>query len=163
LAHARRRELPEAKAELGMLEKVAANEEMKKLQTPHFPGEAIVAVYRTVLAAEVAGADGKPDDLLKGLAEAVALQDKLPYMEPPYYYFPLRHRLGAALVESGRLKEAEVVYREDLKRNPENGWSLYGLLQCLRATGRFAEAGDMEKRFRDAWKYADVALTASAY
>jgi tetratricopeptide (TPR) repeat protein len=163
LAHTRRRELPEAKAELGLLEKVAANEEMKKLQTPHFPGEAIVAVYRAVLTAEVAGVDSKPDDLFKGLTEAVALQDKLPYMEPPYYYFPLRHRLGAALLEVRRHKEAEAVYREDLKRNPENGWSLFGLLQCLRATGRFADAGDVEKRFRDAWKYADVALTASAY
>jgi tetratricopeptide (TPR) repeat protein len=163
LAHARRRELPEAKAELGLLGKVAADEGMKKLTTPNFPGEALVAVYRTVLIAEVAGADAKPDDLLKGLEEAVKLQDKLPYMEPPFFYYPLRQRLGAALVEMGRLKEAEAVYREDLKRNPENSWSLYGLMQCLRATARFTDAADVERRFRDAWKYADHTLTASAH
>ena len=64
--------------------------------------------------------------------------------------------------ESGKLPEAEAIYREDLKRNPENGWSLFGLLQCLRAAGR-PEVVDVEKRFREAWKYADVTLSASAF
>jgi tetratricopeptide (TPR) repeat protein len=57
---------------------------------------------------------------------------------------------------------AEKVYREDLRRNPENGWSLFGLLQCLRAQGK-AEAAELEARFRDAWKYADTTLTASCF
>ena len=163
LAHCRRKELKEAEVELELLEKVASDERVKKLETPSFPGPAVVEVYRTLLKAEVAGAAGKPDELLNGLDAAIKLQDKLPYMEPPYFYMPLRQRLGAALVEQGKWKEAEAVYRADLKRNPENGWSLFGLLQCVRATGRFAEAADVERRFRDAWKYADVTLTASAY
>lgn len=164
LAHARRKEVMEAEGELAFLDKIVANEAgMKKLETPSFPGPAVVQVYRALLAAEVAGAAGKPDELRKGLEAAIALQDKLPYMEPPYFYMPLRQRLGAVLVEQGNWKEAEAVFRADLKKNPENGWSLFGLLQCLRAGGRFAEAADVERRFRDAWKHADVTLTASAY
>src|SRR5262245_7840969 len=162
LAHARRKELPEAEGELALLEKVAADERVQKLETPTFPGPAIIKVYRTVLAAEVAGAGGKLDELKKGVQSAIELQDKIPYMEPPYFYMPLRQRLGAVLVEQGHLKEAEAVYREDLKRNPENGWSLFGLLQCLRAAGK-TEAIDVERRFREAWKHADVTLTASAF
>jgi tetratricopeptide (TPR) repeat protein len=136
---------------------------VKKLQTPSFPGPDVVGVYRTLLAAEVAGASGKADELRKGLEAAVALQDKLPYMEPPYFYMPLRQRLGPVLVEQGNWKEAEAVYRADLKKNAENGWSLFGLLQCLRAGGRFTESAEVERRLRDAWKCGDVTLTASAY
>jgi hypothetical protein len=164
LAHARRKELKEAEAELSFLEKIVTDEVgVKKLQTPSFPGPAVVEVYRTLLAAEVAGAAGKQEELRKGLEAAIGLQDKLPYMEPPYFYMPLRQRLGAVLVEQGKWPDAEAVYRADLKKNPENGWSLFGLLQCLRTGGRFAEAADVERRFRDAWKYAGVTLTASAY
>ena len=162
LAHARRKELQEAEGELGLLEKVAADEDIKKLETPSFPGPAVVQVYRTLLAAELAGAAGRPEELLKGIRAAIQLQDKLPYMEPPYFYMPLRQRLGAVLVEQGKLKEAEAVFREDLKRNPENGWSLFGLLQCLRADGQ-REAIAVEKRFREAWKHADTTLTGGAY
>jgi tetratricopeptide (TPR) repeat protein len=162
LAHVRRKELPEAEGELALLEKVAADERVAKLETPTFPGPAIIKVYRTLLAAEVAGANGKSDELKKGLHAAIELQDKIPYMEPPYFYMPLRQRLAAVLVERGQLKEAEAIYREDLKRNPENGWSLFGLLQCLRAAGK-TEAIEVERRFREAWKHADVTLTASAF
>jgi tetratricopeptide (TPR) repeat protein len=162
LAHLRRKELPEAEAELAMLETAAADERVKKLEVPSFPGPAIIAVYGTVLRAEVGGVRGKACDLTKGLHEAVRLQDKLPYMEPPYFYMPLRHRLAAALAETEQWDDAEAVLREDLKRNPENGWSLFGLLQCQRAAGRFATTVDTERRLRDAWKHAHVTLTAAA-
>jgi tetratricopeptide (TPR) repeat protein len=160
LAHVRRKESAEARAEMEYLEKIAADEKVKTLEVPNLPGESLVKIYRAVLAAELAGT---PGEVAAGLGEAIKLQDQLPYMEPPFFYLPLRQRQGAVLLEAGRLKEAEAVYRADLKRNPENGWSLFGLLQCLRAGGRFSEAADVERRFRDAWKYADVTLTASAY
>ena len=104
----------------------------------------------------------KPDLALKTLRRAVELQDDLPYMEPPFWYFPVRQALGAALLEAGEVKKAEEVYREDLRQHPENGWSLYGLLQTLRIQGRSAEADAVEARFRDAWKYADFVPTRSA-
>ena len=160
LAYIRRKERDQAAVELAELDRIAADPDLKKLASPTFPGPDVVKVYHTVLTAEVAGT---PDALRKGLEEAIKLQDALPYMEPPFFYMPLRQRLGAALFEAGQLKDSEAVYLEDLKRNPQNGWSLFGLLQCLRATGRHTEAAAVEKRFRDAWKYADTTLTAGAF
>jgi TolA-binding protein len=75
----------------------------------------------------------------------------------------VRQSLGEALLKAGRSAEAEQVYREDLKRFPENGWSLYGLAASLRAQGKSAEAAAVEKRFARAWSDADVKLTASRF
>jgi hypothetical protein len=55
------------------------------------------------------------------------------------------------------------VYREDLRRNPANGWALYGLAQSLRAQRRTVEARRVEQQFQRAWRYADVRLPASAF
>ena len=90
-------------------------------------------------------------------------QDALRYEEPPAWYYPVRQSLGAVLLNAGRATEAEAVYREDLRRNPENGWSLYGLTQSLRAQKKKEEAAAANQRFRKAWAQADVKLTASRF
>jgi tetratricopeptide (TPR) repeat protein len=91
------------------------------------------------------------------------LQDGLRYNEPEDWYFPVRQSLGAVLLEAGRFKEAEDVYREDLKRNRENGWSLFGLTASLKRQQRFDEAGQTAQRFAKAWSRADVELKASRF
>ena len=106
---------------------------------------------------------GNQEAKINGLAGAVTLQGKLPYMEPPFWYFSLRQLHGAALVDARRFVDAEAVYREDLKRYPDNGWSLFGLLQCLRAQGRSEAAAGVERRFHETWSHADFALTASSF
>jgi tetratricopeptide (TPR) repeat protein len=75
----------------------------------------------------------------------------------------VRQIYGAALLQAGRSIDAEKSYREDLKRHPANGWSLYGLLSSLRAQGKTEEAKAVEKRFRDTWRLADITLTASRF
>ncbi len=70
----------------------------------------------------------------------------------------MRQNLAAVLLAAGRADEAEAVYWEDLKKNPENGWSLFGLMQALKAQGKTDEAARIEARFRKAWKDADVSL-----
>ncbi|HKQ36205.1 MAG TPA: hypothetical protein VJT11_12940, partial [Nitrospiraceae bacterium] len=85
------------------------------------------------------------------------------YFEPPKWYYPIRHSLGAALIQAGQHAEAERVYREDLRRFPENGWSLFGLSQTLRAQGKNTDAGATDVRFRRAWADTDVTLTASRF
>ncbi|MDQ3244231.1 MAG: hypothetical protein M3Q09_10920, partial [Gemmatimonadota bacterium] len=95
--------------------------------------------------------------------EAIKIEDTGLYFEPPKWYYPVRQSLGAVLLKAGRNAEAEVVYREDLKRFPENGWSLYGLAAALKAQGKAAEATAVEKRFATAWSDADVKLTASRF
>jgi predicted Zn-dependent protease len=93
----------------------------------------------------------------------VAEQDTHWFTEPPPWYFPVRHALGAVLLQFNRAAEAEQVYREDLKRNPGNGWALFGLAQSLRAQGKATEAARTEAQFREAWEQADVTLTASRF
>jgi predicted Zn-dependent protease len=75
----------------------------------------------------------------------------------------VRQALGAILIQAGRAREAEQVYRDDLARNPNNGWSLFGLAQSLRAQGKEAEAGQADASFKKAWAKADVKLTASRF
>lgn len=94
---------------------------------------------------------------------AMNLEDQLRYTEPPDWYYPIRHSLGAVLLRANRAADAERLYRQDLERFPENGWSLFGLAQSLRAQGKTAEAAQVEARLRKAWEKADVKLTASRF
>lgn len=121
------------------------------------------AVYALQARARIAAAKGDKDGAVRLLTEAVGTEDKLEYDEPSEAFFPTRHLLGAALLTSHRAGEAEAVYREDLKRNPENGWALYGLAQALDAQHRGREAKAVRVRFAKAWRLADVKLTASAF
>jgi len=97
------------------------------------------------------------------LRAAVAEQDTHWFTEPPPWYFPVRQALGAVLLEAGRPADAEQVYRDDLRRNPGNGWALFGLAQSLRAQGKTAEADKVNEQFRAAWSGADVTLTSSRF
>lgn len=97
------------------------------------------------------------------LRQAVAAEDALDYDEPSDEFFPVRHLLGAALIKAGNPAEAAQVYRDDLARNPENGWALYGLSRALRAQGNKAGAAAARSRFAAAWQHADTTLSASAF
>jgi tetratricopeptide (TPR) repeat protein len=112
--------------------------------------------------ARIAVAEGRRDDAIALLREAAAKEDGLAYNEPSDEFFPVRHLLGAALLDSGRAAEAEAVYREDLRRQPGNGWALRGLAAALAAQGK-SEAGAVRLQFEDSWRNADTRLTASAF
>ncbi|ADE14693.1 Tetratricopeptide TPR_4 [Nitrosococcus halophilus Nc 4] len=126
-------------------------------------GSTLLEIAAHILAGELAGVRGQTGEMIAQFKEAVGIQDNLRYIEPPAWYYPVRHHLGAALLEAGRAAEAEAVYREDLKQYPHNGWSLFGLAQSLREQGQTEAAAAVQKRFEDAWQYADVALTASRF
>ncbi len=113
------------------------------------------------LAGELAAARGDHATAIAALREAAAIEDKIPYDEPPGWHAPTRHTLGAMLLAAGKPAEAEAAYLEELKRNPENGWSLFGLAQSLRAQKREADASAVDARFAKAWQNADIKLTAS--
>lgn len=125
--------------------------------------KAPISIAAHALMAEIATRSGKVDEGIAHFRQALAVEDKGLYFEPPKWYYPIRESLGAALLKAGRNGEAENVYQEDLKRFPENGWSLYGLAAALRAQGKTAEAAAVEKRFQKAWVNADVTLTASRF
>ncbi|HET9634830.1 MAG TPA: hypothetical protein VFP26_02785 [Gemmatimonadaceae bacterium] len=127
------------------------------------PSKPVTSIAMHALMGEIAGRSGNAGDAVAHFTEAVATDDKLLYNEPPRWYYQLRQSLGAALLRAGRPAEAEVVYNADLKRYPENGWSLYGLAAAQRALGKSAEAAETEKRFQKAWANADVKLTGSRF
>jgi len=87
----------------------------------------------------------------------VAIQDTLAYMEPPYWYYPVRQTLGAALVQAGRAQEAEGVFEQSLKNMPKNGWALYGLMEAQKAQGKHDKAQATQQRLQQAWS-GDLAL-----
>jgi tetratricopeptide (TPR) repeat protein len=95
-----------------------------------------VRIGERVLAAELARAQKDYATAAAALREAVALEDSIPYDEPPGWHAPVRQTLGAVLLEDGKAAEAQAIFLEELRRNPENGWSLFGLEQSLRAQGR---------------------------
>ncbi|MEI9983037.1 MAG: hypothetical protein WDN69_07385 [Aliidongia sp.] len=123
----------------------------------------ILAIERLVARARVLVADGKNEEAVTLLTEAVAREDKLSYDEPSGWFFPARHVLGATLFATGKPAEAEAVYREDLRRNPDNGWSLFGLSKALELQGNAEQAAARRRDFDKAWSHADITLTASAF
>jgi len=152
-AKGRRREASDA---LDSLRAIAAS----VTTSPH---KEVLRIAVEALLGEIHARRGLTDGAIRHFRAAMAIEDGLSYMEPPYWHYPIRHSLGAALLSAGRAGEAETIYREDLKRFPENGWSLYGLRRSLVAQGKAAEAEDAARRFEKAWKMADVKLSASRF
>jgi tetratricopeptide (TPR) repeat protein len=120
-----------------------------------------IAVH--ALAGEIAAREGKLADAIGHFRAALAIEDAQLYTEPPDWYYPIRHSLGAVLLQAGNPAEAERVYRENLKHFPENGWGLFGLREALRAQNRATEAAQVDARFQKAWASADVTLAASRF
>lgn len=123
----------------------------------------VLRVAPEVLAGELAAAQGRFDQAIAYLEKAVRLEDALVYTEPAEFHLPPRLALGAILLEAGQPDQAETVYWEDLRRNRNNGWALYGLMQALRAQKKDDQATAIEVRFRKAWERADVTLGASRF
>jgi len=161
-----------ANAGLGRFD--AANAELDSVRTvsAQVPADMLISINHAgqllrlathALAGEIAVRRGRRADGVQELRFAVAAEDSLHYDEPPTWAYPVRHMLGAALLQSGRPAEAATVYREDLKRHPENGWALTGLAAALRAQGRARDAKAVDVRLARAWTSADVKVTASSY
>ncbi len=123
--------------------------------------QAVLGVATHMLAGEILHRDGRIEEGLAELREAVKAEDGLHYDEPPSWLLPVRHSLGAALMQEHRFAEAEQVYRNDLARVPDNGWSLFGLAQSLHQQGRHGEAAATDARFHAIWAKADVQIKSS--
>lgn len=120
------------------------------------PAEKVLRIADTMLEGEILFREGRAAEAIAALRAAVEIEDTLMYMEPPDWVQPVRHTLGAVLLREGRAAEAAAVYREDLKRWPENGWSLHGLAEALAAAGEAGEAAKARARAAAAWSRADV-------
>jgi tetratricopeptide (TPR) repeat protein len=122
-----------------------------------------IIIAERILAAELALTDGDFESAIATLQEAVPVEDAMPYDEPPGWHLPVRQILGGVLLESGKAREAQTVYEAELRRNPENIWSLYGLNQALQAQGKHSEARQVAGRYSNVSAFADVELERSYY
>lgn len=154
--------IDEAKAALQAFREQAAKTP-KEAPVGNNTAGALFPVAEAQLEGEILLKEGKTKEGLAALRLAVEAEDKLRYDEPPDWMQPVRHALGAALLRHGEAVEAEKVYREDLSRWPDNGWSLFGLSKSLEAQGKKQEAKAVEAKFKEIWKRADVKLTASCF
>jgi tetratricopeptide (TPR) repeat protein len=152
-----------AEEELKSLKAASNDPSVKELLTAANPAPTILELSTRGLEGELLSAQGQHAAAVKAFEAAVRLQDTLKYIEPPDWGQSMRLYLGAALLKAGRAKEAEAVYREDLKDFRNNGWTLFGLTQSLRAQNKNAAARKVEQEFQRAWKNADVTLKASVF
>jgi len=124
--------------------------------------DAILGLTARMVEGEILIREGKLDAGIAELREAIMMEDALNYDEPPGWLIPVRHSLGATLMQNRRYAEAEQIYREDLARLPGNGWSLYGLASSLRAQKKNqTEATATNAKFKKLWANADTKITSS--
>ena len=123
--------------------------------------DSVLKVVAPMLNGEILVREGDVDGGLAELRKAVVAEDALKYDEPPGWILPVRHSLGANLMQTARYAEAEQVYRDDLAHLPGNGWSLFGLARCLELQGKRNEASAFEARFQKVWANADMRITSS--
>ena len=125
--------------------------------------ETLLTIAEEIVQGELAYAEGFTLEGLAHLERAVRLEDSLRYNEPPDWYFPVRHLLGAMLLDVGRPNEAEVVYAADLKKNPNNGYALFGLKRALEQQGKLEDASAVKERFDRTWADATHKLSSSRF
>ena len=124
--------------------------------------QALLEIVTPMVEGEILVAEGKIDSGIEQLRAAIQKEDALKYDEPPGWLIPVRHSLGAVLMKQKRFAEAEQVYRDDLARLPDNGWSLLGLANSLRKQNKNAgEVAQTQAKFESIWAKADLPITTS--
>ena len=151
VAFAAQGEIESARREAANIAELNQQSDFSFLLAWAVPAPDVLRLARHVVEARIAQAQGKIDKAIQEFQVAVQIQDSLSYMEPPYWYYPVRQSLGAALLMSGKPAEAERVFTESLEKFPNNGWAIYGIMQAQRAQGKTSAAQQTERQFQQAW------------
>lgn len=146
-----RGEIDAARAQAAAIEEINARTDFTPLIESAVPGPEVVALARHVLLGRIAQAEQKHDEAVSSFTAAVEIQSGLPYMEPPYWYYPVNQSLGAALLQSGRPDDAERAFKAALYETPNNGWALYGLGETYKVMGDAKAAAEMQRLLNAAW------------
>ncbi len=160
-AYARTGDIEAARAEREKLVPFREAADVLFLDTILYPASMLLEIADSLALGEIAMAENDYDAAISAFEKAVAVQDALPYTEPPFWYYPTRHSFGKALLAAGDAARAEVVYRKDLAIYPRNGWAMFGLIQALTAQDK--DTSDIQSRFDTVWAQADVTLSASRF
>lgn len=149
----------DANQELAKLQALMADPDLEELKISSLNSTpSVLKIALEVLTGSIATLEQDYTTATSHLKNAVTLEDKLVYNEPPDWYSPTRYLLGTILLQGNQPEQAEQAFRDDLDIYPENGWSLHGLAQSLQAQGKTAEAETIQQQYQQAWQYADIAL-----
>lgn len=141
----------EARAEAKAIAALAKTPAIMSLPDMGVPGPAVLDIAAREIEARIAQNAGDHDRAATLFAEAAAIQDQLPYMEPPFWYYPLHQALGAELLAQGKTDEAAAAFREALRRSPNNGWAAAGLVRASQAQGQSTAAEEAHALMRKNW------------
>jgi tetratricopeptide (TPR) repeat protein len=151
VAQAARGDLDGARQEEKALADLAAMSDFAMLNAWGVPAADVIIIAREVILGRIAQAEGRHEDAIAAYRKAIEVQDRLPYMEPPYWYYPVRQSLAAAQLAAGQTDDAIQIFRDSLVRTPNNSYALYGLAEALKVKGMQDAAADAEAKFRAAW------------
>jgi tetratricopeptide (TPR) repeat protein len=138
-------------AEANAIEMLERTADFSLLKTSSVPAQDVLKLARAVIQGRIAQGRADTTAAIENFEQAAALQDSLPYMEPPYWYYPVRQSLAAALLQAGRLDDADEQFRRALQRAPNNGWSHYGLSELYKARGDKEGAAREEAELAKSW------------
>ena len=151
----------EALEQLNLIKPLINTQEIKTLVKAGQPSAKLLKIAENLLLGQIEYKKKNFDSSISYYKRAVALQDQLPYTEPPFWYYPTRQSLGRVLTEAGKYEEAEAVFRKDLEDYPRNGWSLFGLFKVLEILGKTEEAKHYKDKFEVIWQLSDIKLQSS--
>lgn len=151
VAHAAAGETKAAQAEADAIARIAEDADFQPLIDGGVPAPDLLRLARLIVAGRVAQAGGDDDAAIAAFEEAAAIDRALPYLEPPFWYYPVDQSLGAALLRAGRAEEAEAAFRRALARYPGNAWAVYGLREAAERRGDRTAAADADRLLRQKW------------
>ena len=161
VAYSNKGNIESAQKERQMIESLKDNNDVLHLDSIYYPASMLLEIADSLALGEIAISNNDYQSAIQYFANAVSVQDTLPYTEPPFWYYPTRLSLGKAYLLSDQADEAEVVFEENLKRYPRNGWALYGLIQALETQNK--DSSMVQEQFDIIWQNADVELTSSRF
>jgi tetratricopeptide (TPR) repeat protein len=151
VAEAMRGDTAAARAEAAWIAQINDRTDWTHMIGGGVPSPNLLRLAGSILDGRIAMANDDADAAVNAFRTAAEIQDGLPYLEPPYWYYPVRQSLGAALLKAGMPEEAAREFRAALVSFPNNAWGLYGLMQAQKAQGDESGAAETEKMFREAW------------
>jgi tetratricopeptide (TPR) repeat protein len=151
VARARQRNRAEFERELAALRRIRERTDFQPMIAQGVPAPDLLRLAEAVARGRFAYESRRYGEAANHYAAAVAIEDQLPYMEPPFWYYPVRQSLGAALYQARRYDEARAAFLGAIRRSPENGWALWGLAATERALGHRPEAAAADAALRRAW------------
>ena len=151
VAQAAKGDFDAARTEASHIAEINQTADFEMLLAWAVPAPDVLRIARHVLEGRIAQAEGNLDQAIRDFEVAVQIQDSLPYLEPEYWYYPIRQSLGATLLMAGRAEEATEAFRAALIDAPNNGWALFGLMEAQRALGDEVGAAASAKLLDQAW------------